>query len=86
MIKFHCPKCQKKIGVPDNQSGKRIRCPRCGDAVAVPAFEQGDAVTGELNMDTPGDERMSDDAIAALLQEGTPSKMPQPRRDATDAR
>jgi hypothetical protein len=86
MIKFHCPKCQQKIGVPDSQSGKRIKCPGCSQALAVPALEQGDAVTGELRLDTLGDERLSDDAIAALLQEGMPARMPQPRRGTTDTR
>jgi hypothetical protein len=39
MIKFFCSKCDKKIGVPDEYAGKKIRCPRCKQPVRVPEIE-----------------------------------------------
>jgi hypothetical protein len=39
MIKFHCEKCDKKIGVPEEYSGKLIKCPRCKQPARVPELE-----------------------------------------------
>ncbi|OPZ98637.1 MAG: hypothetical protein BWY71_01210 [Planctomycetes bacterium ADurb.Bin412] len=36
MIKFHCSICDKKLGVPDEYGGKKVKCPRCGNPIAVP--------------------------------------------------
>lgn len=36
MIKFRCPACQKKIGVPDSYAGKHVKCPQCGKSAEVP--------------------------------------------------
>ncbi len=35
MIKFRC-NCEKKIGVPDEYAGKKVRCPACGTTSIVP--------------------------------------------------
>jgi len=35
MIKFNCPICSKKIGVPDEYVSGRVRCPRCGNVIVV---------------------------------------------------
>ncbi len=37
MIKFHCPHCNRKLGVPDEAAGRRIRCVDCKEVCAVPA-------------------------------------------------
>ncbi len=39
MIKFHCPQCDKKIGVPQEFAGKLVRCPRCKQPARVPELE-----------------------------------------------
>lgn len=39
MIKFHCSKCDKKIGVPPEYAGKLIKCPRCKQPARVPEIE-----------------------------------------------
>ena len=39
MIKFHCSKCDKKIGVPPEYAGKLIKCPRCKQPARVPELE-----------------------------------------------
>jgi hypothetical protein len=39
MIKFYCTRCDKKLGVPDEFAGKRVRCPRCKQPVTVPELE-----------------------------------------------
>lgn len=36
MIKFHCPHCNRKLGVPDEAAGRRIRCVECRQVCAVP--------------------------------------------------
>jgi hypothetical protein len=36
MIKFHCEHCDKKLGVPDNYAGKRVRCSQCKNTIVVP--------------------------------------------------
>lgn len=40
MVKFRCEHCQKKLGVPDEHAGKRVRCPQCGQPVEVPQPEE----------------------------------------------
>lgn len=37
MIKFRCDGCHKKMGVPDDYAGKRVRCPQCHKTVIVPS-------------------------------------------------
>ena len=39
VIKFDCTRCDKKLGVPDEYAGKRVRCPRCKHPVTVPELE-----------------------------------------------
>ena len=36
MIKFRCPNCQQKLGVPDKYAGRRVRCNKCSQPCAVP--------------------------------------------------
>jgi len=35
-MKLRCPRCQKKLAVPDKYAGKAIRCPSCNRAFTVP--------------------------------------------------
>jgi len=37
MVKFRCPKCGQKLGVPDEWAGRRIRCNRCKEGCDVPS-------------------------------------------------
>jgi DNA-directed RNA polymerase subunit RPC12/RpoP len=37
MIKFHCLKCQQKIGVKDTAAGGRLKCPQCGAILTIPS-------------------------------------------------
>lgn len=36
MIKFRCPHCQQKLGVPEAYAGRRIRCNKCSEPSVVP--------------------------------------------------
>jgi DNA-directed RNA polymerase subunit RPC12/RpoP len=36
MIKFHCPNCKRKFGVPDNYAGRQVHCNKCGQTIIVP--------------------------------------------------
>ena len=42
MIKFRCHQCSKKIGVPEDISGRRVWCPHCGAVTVVPRAQSGD--------------------------------------------
>lgn len=37
MIKFRCPHCNQKLGVPDEYANHRIRCSKCNEPSRVPA-------------------------------------------------
>jgi len=37
MIKFRCPHCNQKMGVPDEYATRRIRCSKCNEPSRVPA-------------------------------------------------
>ncbi len=37
MLKFHCPHCDQKIGLPRQYAGKQVRCARCRQTIVVPA-------------------------------------------------
>lgn len=37
MIKFRCPHCDQKLGVPDEYANRRIRCSKCNEPSRVPA-------------------------------------------------
>jgi LSD1 subclass zinc finger protein len=36
-IEIACTSCSKKLRVPDNAAGKRVKCPQCQTVLAVPA-------------------------------------------------
>lgn len=36
-IAYHCPGCQKKLSLPTEAAGKRLKCPGCGTVFALPA-------------------------------------------------
>lgn len=36
VIRFVCPKCQKKLKAPDTAVGKRVSCPECRSSVEIP--------------------------------------------------
>ncbi len=37
MIKFRCPHCDQKLGVPDEYANRRIRCNKCNEPSRVPS-------------------------------------------------
>lgn len=36
MIKYRCPHCNQKLGVPDEYAGRRVRCSKCTESSVVP--------------------------------------------------
>lgn len=38
MIKFRCPHCDQKLGVPDEYAGRRVRCSKCNQSFTVPTL------------------------------------------------
>lgn len=75
MIKFRCPSCNQKLGVPDEYAGKRVRCTRCKEATQIPqpelpvleevavepVLETGEDVGGDMSADEAFSEGMWDD-------------------------
>jgi DNA-directed RNA polymerase subunit RPC12/RpoP len=54
-MKLRCPRCEKKLDVPDKFAGKAIRCPACNRAFTVPKAKV--AVSGpgmDANLDLEG--------------------------------
>lgn len=40
MIKFRCPNCSQKLGVPEKYAGRRVKCSKCEQPGKVPQLEQ----------------------------------------------
>ena len=43
-IEISCNSCSKRLRVPDNAAGKRVKCPGCQTVLSVPAGGGGSAV------------------------------------------
>jgi DNA-directed RNA polymerase subunit M/transcription elongation factor TFIIS len=35
-VKFNCPHCQQRLGVPDSLLGRKLSCPTCGGHIRLP--------------------------------------------------
>jgi uncharacterized paraquat-inducible protein A len=66
-IKFNCPKCGKKLSVPDSFAGRKARCPGCNEAVGVPASSQEEEIPKYDKAQVIGDKAPFSEAIAPLL-------------------
>ncbi len=57
LIKFRCGHCGRKLGVPDEYSGRRVRCTQCNEACQVPesGVLEDSAVALELDPEPAGD-------------------------------
>lgn len=64
MIKFRCPNCNKKMGVPEDFAGKRVRCPACSQGALVPDL----VAAGEPVVDLPQDDGIWTDDLLAPSQ------------------
>jgi hypothetical protein len=51
-MKLRCPRCEKKLSVPDKYAGKSIRCPACNRGLKVPKPQT--AVAGDSGLDLEG--------------------------------
>ena len=49
MLNFHCPKCNQKIGVPEECEGKTLKCPQCHIATVVASSAINPAISAEKN-------------------------------------
>lgn len=56
MIKFRCPHCNQKMGVPDEYANRRIRCNKCNEPSRVPAATtvSSDAKQPQSALSPPG--------------------------------
>ena len=62
MLKFRCSICDKKIGVPDEYAGKKVKCPQCTNPVVVPEPEP--QAQPDLPVDSAPDSIWTDDLLA----------------------
>lgn len=53
MIKFHCPSCNQKLGVPDDYAGRRIRCNKCNEPTMVPQPVPAESNSGGIELMKP---------------------------------
>jgi hypothetical protein len=60
MIKFHCPNCKQKLGVPDTYAGHRIRCNACSKTSIVPKLTAAASASEPIsNPDKSGDDLLT---------------------------
>jgi phage FluMu protein Com len=36
MMRFHCPKCRKRLNAPESAAGRKVKCPNCKTTVQIP--------------------------------------------------
>src|SRR5689334_16607355 len=72
MVKFRCEHCRKKIGVPDEFKGKRVRCPQCGQPTRVQIMHALGPTMGTLLA-----------AISAEEARASKTRRPDPSADRT---
>ncbi|MHC4386284.1 MAG: zinc ribbon domain-containing protein [Planctomycetota bacterium] len=97
MIKFRCPHCNQKMGVPDDYANRRIRCSKCNEPSRVPAL--ANPVPADATSESPGQTatvsrtqtRINTEEFFAEgkqdsvnIQMETPSKPPDPTGEITD--
>ncbi len=73
-MKIRCPRCEKKLSVPDKYAGKAIRCPACNRGLKVPKPQT--AVAGDSGLDLEG---------LAALEAQTTQMSEEERTDAEEA-
>jgi len=64
LIKFHCPKCNQKIGVAPDYAGKRVKCAKCENPLRVPqspSQAERPRVRDETEVLKAGQEQFSED-------------------------
>src|SRR4051794_30693722 len=80
-ITIACSQCDKKLKVPDNLVGKKVKCPSCQAIIQVPAADEGDA--------PPEDEgvtkRPASRPAPARSSEDEDESEPRPRRRRQEA-
>jgi hypothetical protein len=64
-FKTACPKCERKLQVPDAALGKRVKCPGCAHVWALPAPLTAETVPEPPVKNTRFDEMMSDSLPSA---------------------
>lgn len=70
-IEITCNSCSKRLRVPDNAAGKRVKCPQCQTVLSVPAAGAAPtpaAATGGKGVPTPGKAASSAGKAAAPVE------------------
>jgi phage FluMu protein Com len=87
MVKFRCPVCNQKIGVPTEFAGRKVKCPKCEAAVGVPSAEPA-AVSAQAAGDrppSPPEAREGQAALAALAEQSLDQAVEVSVRDTAPA-
>ena len=53
MIKFNCPSCGKRLGVPDKFAGSRAKCPKCKGIFQIPNIHPKEEIPFAAIEDAP---------------------------------
>ena len=70
LIKFRCGHCSRKLGVPDEYAGRRVRCSECNESCQVPESGVLEDSAGALELDpepagdSEGDLKLRDEEAA----------------------
>lgn len=80
MIKYHCPKCNQKLGVPDNYAGRRVRCNKCSEPSIVPKPLTEIDITAALPVAAakPASPELSPEQVAASIFQAPAAVKPAP--------
>lgn len=82
MVKFRCPMCKQKIGVPMAFAGHKVKCPKCQAAVSVP-LPQAAGVSAAAAGEGEGHSALG--ALAAMTQQSLDQAVEVPLRDTAPA-
>jgi LSD1 subclass zinc finger protein len=96
-ISLNCPGCKRKLSVPDNAAGKKIKCPKCETLTHVPdeaatvvaeIEEPEAAVAGHKSMSRPPEREMTARPPRKAVPDDeldevveTPKKRPRPQEE-----
>lgn len=71
-VSTRCPKCKKKIKIPDGVRGKKLTCPRCKNRIKAPGpvAKRSELSTGTTKGTTKTEAPPSDKRVIALVVVG----------------
>lgn len=69
MIKFICPHCRQKLGVPADYAGRRVRCNKCNQPCSVPRDPEPSEAFATVPAPSSMPDTLEEDPNAQILQQ-----------------